>query len=386
MARESLQVNLNPAVLRWARESAGWTVQETAKKIGVAPDTIRQWESGERLLPLNVLEKLATYFKRPLAAFFLPKPPQEPQPPTDFRMLPGGPGSFSKKTRLALRRARRLQTISRELMKDLGLEVEANMGKASLSDNPEEVARRERSRLKVDIQEQLDWKNPSQAFEVWRNRVESLNILVFQIRMPIEDARGFSLRDGEPPAIVVNSSDAIQARIFTLFHEFAHILLQKPGICIPEDGLIKSVDGGEIEKWCNHFSGALLIPKEVLRDDKDFRAIAHSVGLSSESLKRASHRFKVSRHAVLIRMLTSRLISKKRYLEEITNLQSEKREIKRAGKFASPARRCFQEKGRLFISIVMEGKQRESITYSEVADYLSIRLKHLDKVQSLIEI
>jgi hypothetical protein len=49
-----------------------------------------------------------------------------------------------------------------------------------------------------------------------------------------------------------------------------------------------------------------------------------------------------------------------------------------------PARRCVQEKGPRFTSLVLEAKDRELITYSDVADYLSIRMKHLDKVQSLL--
>ena len=45
--------------------------------------------------------------------------------------------------------------------------------------------------------------------------------------MPIEDARGFSLTEVEPFVIVVNESDAPNAKIFTLFHEYGHILLNQ---------------------------------------------------------------------------------------------------------------------------------------------------------------
>lgn len=385
MSGKSLEIQVSPAVLKWAREAAGWTVKETAKKVGVGVETIQKWESGEAPVSLPTLEKLATYFKRPLAAFFLPKPPPEPPLPTDFRVLPGKARSFSKMTRLAIRRARRQQAIAAELMEGLGLEAKAKIGKANLTDRPEEVAREERKRLKVGIQEQLDWANPYRALEAWRNRVESLNILVLQIPMPVEDVRGFSIGDKKPPAIIVSSSDAIHARIFTLFHELAHLVLRKPGICTPEDALIHSGNGGGVERWCNHFAGALLVPEELLQSDRDVKAIARSGGISSELLSKVSQRLKVSRHAILIRMLSSQLISKKRYQEEIANLQLERRAVKQAGFALPPPRRCLQEKGRRFVSLVVESNQKELITYSEVADYLSIRLKHLQKVQALIE-
>jgi hypothetical protein len=33
---------------------------------------------------------------------------------------------------------------------------------------------------------------------------------------------------------------------------------------------------------------------------------------------------------------------------------------------------------------VLEAKERDLITYSDVADYLSVRVKHLDRVQGLL--
>jgi Zn-dependent peptidase ImmA (M78 family) len=52
----------------------------------------------------------------------------------------------------------------------------------------------------------------------------------------MDDLRGFTLMDSKPFAIVLNNSDAIQARIFTLLHEYAHLF--HPTLAIP----IKSRD------------------------------------------------------------------------------------------------------------------------------------------------
>jgi hypothetical protein len=54
---------------------------------------------------------LAAYFKRPLAAFLLAEPPPEPPLPRDFRTLPHGKDRFERDTRLAIRKARRLQSV-----------------------------------------------------------------------------------------------------------------------------------------------------------------------------------------------------------------------------------------------------------------------------------
>jgi ribosome-binding protein aMBF1 (putative translation factor) len=32
MSKESFKVKINPAIIKWARESAGWSVEEVSKK------------------------------------------------------------------------------------------------------------------------------------------------------------------------------------------------------------------------------------------------------------------------------------------------------------------------------------------------------------------
>jgi Zn-dependent peptidase ImmA (M78 family) len=131
------------------------------------------------------------------------------------------------------------------------------------------------------------------------------------------------------------------------------------------------------------------VPEEVMRSDEDFRTFVYSGDSPHELLEKLSSRFKVSTRVILVRMLTSGLISRKRYQEEIAYLESQEeergRQEEKPRRFAiSQARKCFQERGRLFTSLVLEGKERELVTYSDVTDYLSLRLRHLDKLQPLI--
>jgi hypothetical protein len=52
--------------------------------------------------------------------------------------------------------------------------------------------------------------------------------------------------------------------------------------------------------------------------------------------------------------------------------------------FMTPPQKCLQEKGKQFISIILASKERGIITTQDVIEYLSIRLKHLNKIQELI--
>ena len=80
---------LNPHVLSWARKRAGLTVEDVAQTLSKEPAVIRAWEEGE-LFPTYVqLETLAyKIYKRPIAIFFFPEPPNEPQIEHSFRTLP----------------------------------------------------------------------------------------------------------------------------------------------------------------------------------------------------------------------------------------------------------------------------------------------------------
>ena len=106
MSRKAIYVNANPSVMEWARTSSGRDFESVKRRLGISVDTIKEWEQGTKKPTLNTLKKLATFYKRPLAAFFLPEPPKEPSLPNDFRYLPDEKRRpLSTKALLAVRRA-----------------------------------------------------------------------------------------------------------------------------------------------------------------------------------------------------------------------------------------------------------------------------------------
>ena len=60
-------------------------------------------------------------FNRPLAAFLLSEPPEEPNLPKDFRRHPDSGTGYSKELLLVIRKARRIQEIHHELTDNLHL-------------------------------------------------------------------------------------------------------------------------------------------------------------------------------------------------------------------------------------------------------------------------
>src|SRR4030042_5007379 len=101
---KAMNVEVEPAILKWAIESSGWTKDDLTKRLKISPNAIDSWTNKQSQPTLKQLEDLAKTIKRPLAVFFLSEPPKDKPLPKDYRMLPGKDGNFDKVTILAIRR------------------------------------------------------------------------------------------------------------------------------------------------------------------------------------------------------------------------------------------------------------------------------------------
>jgi Zn-dependent peptidase ImmA (M78 family) len=339
-------------------------------------------EHERSTIKLSDLRKLAEYFKRPLGAFLLATPPTEPKGPPDFRILPGQRHSFERDTRLAIRKIARLRGVAAELMTSLDHQASPQLASAKLSDSPAQIAQRERASLQASTEIQLAWQTDRQAYRWWRSTVEGKNILVFQVRTPVEDARGFSFSDGSPFAIAVSSADAVRARCFTLFHEYAHLLLRTSGICLPGREPKSKSSEASVERWCDQFAGELLVPPEALHEFVGDAFHRDPNGSIVEVLGGSSRSFKVSEQVILWRMLDLNWITKAMFRREMTRLQKLMKKRTGGGGQFSVSGKVLNENGRLFTSLVLEARGRNLIDYSDVSDYLSVNLKYFAEVRS----
>lgn len=384
MPRRSFEVPVEPGVLIWARKTIGLSPADVAKRLNVLEDLVNRWESGEARPTLKTLEKLADYYKRPLAAFFLPTAPVELPLPSDYRRFPSGTRPpLSRKTLLAIRRARRLQSVAGELAADLGRRLIPTLERLDEAENPETAAKRVRKQLGIEVETQLGWTNERRALDNWRDTVEDFGVLVSQTSIPLEGEkiRAFSLAEPEPPIIVLNSQDSARARMFSLFHEYAHILLGSGGICSMEQ-----VDE-QTERFCNRFAAAFLLPEADLRQHSLTQKLLRSQsspGDLDEVLGQLASAFKVSKEAVLLRMVTLRLLRRAVYARWREEQEAKEWPERKAGFSGDKAKQCIRNNGASFVSLVLEAQKRDRITHSDVADYLGVKTKHFGEIGQLV--
>lgn len=378
MARKSLLVEVEPRVFKWLRESAGWPVKDVAARLKTTEETIFRFERGEKQPSMHQLKSLAKAFKRPVAAFLLSEPKQEAPLPKDYRMLPQKEDVFDKKTILAIRKTRTLQEVSRELLANVNNTVEPRLAKYKLTSNPSEVASTFRIEFGLTAEKQKKLKNAYELFNLIRDQFEDLNVIVFQHAMPLEDARGFALVDRKPNVIVVNTKDSIEARLFSLMHEFGHVLLGESAIDLAD---VSTSSRNATERWCDRFASDFLLPDGVAK--QAFKEKRETL-ISPPTLNTLSRKFKVSKAVLLIKMKSSGFISNNEMKDVLSRYRpSDKLKKKAPGKQSGgvPAdRRCLLEKGSKFVSLVANNYDKNNITYTDALSYLSIKSRNFDRV------
>lgn len=360
----NIKTNINPEVLQWARKDRGYdTPDEFASELKIDLEVYGLWEQDGRNIPLGQLKTISSKLKRQLATFFLPNAPELKNTPKDFRNLSPGIAKFSRDTLYAFRRARNQQEIALEINgEDYWSSVyswKSDLNYALLTNENYSALR---LLLGVTIQDQIFVPNPREMYKHWRNVFEKkLGILVFQFSMPFEEVQGFSFHSSSPNIIAVNSKHAPAGRIFTLFHELAHIILGNSGVCSSDI----AHEQNTIELQCNEFAAKFLVPDEHV-------VPANSMG----QLRLFANKYGVSREVYLRRMQERGMIADVDFYEKLSEIRSEVFK-KTKGGITDQVLKSRSNKGNMFFEMVAEGARDGKITYASASDCLELGINYL---------
>jgi Zn-dependent peptidase ImmA (M78 family) len=379
-----IEAIVKPAMLIWARETAGLPREAASRKARVTEKQLEGWEAGLKHPTIGQLRKLATAYKRPLAAFYLPEPPSASESIRDFRRLPGKiAASLSPALRLALRQARYRRRIALELYEETeGRPPMSSLPEVHVDRDPEEAGSELREFLGITYEKQVEWGNEYDALNRWRAALERKEVLVFQATdVPLSEVRGFSIAEKPFPVVAANIKDAVRGRIFTILHELAHLMLQAGGLCDLAEGGHRLIEEERFEVFCNYTAGAALVPHDHLLSEEIVRAHGNSPTWSDEELGNLASRYKVSQEVILRRLLILRRTTEEFYRRRREEFQR-KLEARALPKgFAPPHQIALSSAGVLYTSLVLGSYHRGDITASDLSDYLDVRLKHISKIE-----
>jgi Zn-dependent peptidase ImmA (M78 family)/transcriptional regulator with XRE-family HTH domain len=381
---EELGLPVNPRVLRWAREHvSGISLDDAATDLRIAPDELSAIEEGIRPVGITRLRTMATKYHLPLATLLMPTPLPAPKLPRDRRTLPGAAKPLQAETLFAIRRVTGWKESLLELAEDAPQVIEAPaLPRASLRDSREKVGAQLRDFVGLTVDEQVAWPRPAYGYARCRWMVEERGVFVFQLRMPVDDCRGFSLMepDDVAPVIVINSAEsAPQAKLFTLFHELGHLVLRSGAICLEQHRI-------PVEAFCNAVAAAALMPDDALSAAFGLPGGELPEGQHAlDEVARAAGRIGVSISALALRLEERGLAPKGYYRQIVGRLRrptDEARGPERGGGGPGFAVRQLSERGSRYTGVVLRAFRSGAIGQVEADDLLGVSATTLPSVES----
>lgn len=392
----SVFANVKPEILRWARESAGFSLSEVAIAMGKSEDALSSWEEDGVAAPtIPQLRKLAQLYKRPLGVFYLQAVPKGFQVISDFRRLPGGqPRHFSPELTQEIRIAHQRRELALELLSDLDEEQKPFGLSFELGIDPEIAGQMVREFLGLSMSNMNAYCGDAsgrEGFNAWRQRIENVGVLVFQAtRITSEEASGFALAYDVLPTVVINRKDAPVRRLFSLVHEFAHLALHKSGVSDLDIDAKRPSEDSVIEVFCNRVAAAALMPAQIFMAEPAIVEHGTAMNWADEKIATLANRYNVSREAVLLQLLTFNRTTRDFYQAQRDKYTEEYRRSKMLERESSPSRpiprnmpqEALSNFGRPFVEMVLGNYYQDRITLSEVSGYLGLRTRHVEKLQS----
>jgi len=380
----SAPIPVTPDVLRWARETAGFSIEEVVQQLKrkrITADTILAWERGHESPTYPQLERLAyEIYKRPLALFFFPEPPREESPKQSFRTLPDYEiEHLPPRIRLLIRKAKVFQLnlaelhdgvnpAPRQIVRDLSFD-------SSIA--AEEMGKAIRNYLDMDSSRQERWRSNDEALNEWRHVLAKNGIFVFKDDFQAEAFSGFCLYDAQFPIIYVNNNKPKTRQIFTLFHELAHLLFRTGGVDTRLDDYLDYLDGGErrIEILCNRFAGEFLVSNQTIFQQLE------NLPINEASILKLANKYHVSREVILRKIFDRELVDQAYYDQMVRKWAEESPERGKGGNYYYNMGAYLD---RQYLEVAFSRYYQNRISTEQLADYLDVKVKSVPGMETLL--
>ena len=338
------RANTNPELLKWARETAKISHDGLAKSLGVKVEKVVEWEAGESLPTIKQAQNFAKYCRRSFALFFLPEPPKDFSPITDFRASDAL--ELSTASVFIIREILRKQKWIRDEIVKSGEEPREFVGRFKSKDTASQVSKDILKTLNIDP---CNYESDNILLE-WIRKAESQGIFVSRssnihskMKLDPNEFKGFAIADKYAPFVFINSADWKASQLFTLVHELCHLWMARSGISNTINEPM--ADPGKyhpVELFCNEVAARTLLPTEIMHSlPPNTFSTQSSIFKESRKIGVSSLAFIIrARNIGLINMTQYRTLSKAlkmAYEKELLKLEEQRNKKKEKGKLTGPS-------------------------------------------------
>lgn len=302
-----MKAEINSNNLRLARERLNLSIDDAAKKIGISnPGHLELAEKGEEQITFKQLKKAAKVYGISFGYFYLETFPYEDIPITDYRM---DPNYYGKPESTALLKAIYFATTKREEILEIGSHLDYDFPEFNLSckitDNIEKVAKKIRASFP-----DYCFANKAEVIKRLIKQIESMGVYVARVggeshnKVDYEEFDGAAIYYNLLPIILLNADNIDKNRnriVFTIFHEFTHLLLKNSALTTFYSVFEKQnyeASVFNVEVFCNKVAAATLIPANHLQEN-----------FNGNNILELATNYRVSRQVVAIRLKNLNLIS-----------------------------------------------------------------------------
>ena len=385
---------ITATVIKWAREKSHYSIEVVAKKIGVSSQKLREWESGTSLPSLTQARKMSLTYRRPLAAFYLPKPPKDFPLLKDFRTVEGRAVKYSSSLTFLIRQFQERQIWLKEYLKNQGQEELTFIGSGSLQSSTKALSKKIINTLwgsqKTYSQAMEEARTAKELLNSWLVKCEEKGIFISRTInlnshnvIPVEEARGFVISDKYAPFVFINSGDSESAQLFTLLHELAHLWLDVSGV--PDHFPISyKTKKTSVEFFCNQIVAEILMPEEKISGFPKITDIEKIKSFVTEQSKK----FLISRLAFLVRLKSFSLLTnadfkklKDFYIKEYEDYRKKQKKKMKESE-GGPNSNLFKiyANGESFTKIVAYSYKEGLISGREASGLLDMKLNRMEKI------
>ncbi len=261
----SITVNIVPDVLKWALSQADDGRIDTSML-----SCVEQWIEGTKQPTFNQIEILSKKTRIPLGYFFLKTPPKEEIKLVDYRTIDSAELiSPSRELIDTISDMERICNWLHDYRVDAGFGTCQAVGSAKEKKDSIIIAKHIREYLRISKDWYTETRGADDSFSYIREKINQIGITVMMsgiVRnntrrvLNVEEFRAFTILDDIAPLIFINSVDSYGGRLFSLFHELAHIFLGERDLFNDRQRVIAKVS--TVETLCNGIAAELLIPKD----------------------------------------------------------------------------------------------------------------------------